>query len=134
MQNLLASVGPPAPFGGLAGTFNSPFLDQEWLGRLDYNVTSNLRLFFKYAFEQNKDVGAYAPGTYSPFANVDYTPSFGGGLDFTTGSFSHAIRIGYMKFATALPTPWPVRTSRTWHPESWSTSATAAPAVPTVRL
>jgi len=42
------------------------------------------------------------PGTYSPFANVDYTPSYGGGLDFTTGSFTHSIRLGYMKFRNGI--------------------------------
>jgi len=101
-QDLLASVQPPAPFQDLRGTFNSPFRDQQWLGRLDYNITSNLRAFFKYSYEQNRAVGAFVPGTYSPFANVDYTPSFGGGLDFTTGSFTHSIRVGYLKFRNGI--------------------------------
>src|SRR5882724_5569220 len=82
-QDLLASVQPAAPFGALKGTFNSPFRDQQWLGRVDYNISSNVRAFFKYSYEQNRAVGAFVPGTYSPFANVDYTPSFGGGLDFS---------------------------------------------------
>jgi len=101
-QDLLASVRPAAPFQALSGTFNSPFRDQQWLGRLDYNATSNIRVFFKYTYEQNKAVGAFVPGTYSPFANVDYTPSFGGGVDFSTGSFTHSVRIGYMKFRNGI--------------------------------
>ena len=101
-QDLQASVRPAAPFQGLSGTFNSPFRDQQWLGRLDYNATSNIRIFFKYTYEQNRAVGAFVPGTYSPFANVDYTPSFGGGVDFSTGSFTHSIRIGYMKFRNGI--------------------------------
>jgi hypothetical protein len=101
-QDLLASVQPPAPFQDLRGTFNSPFRDQQWLGRLDYNITSNVRAFFKYSYEQNQAVGAFVPGTYSPFANVDYTPSFGGGLDFSTGSFTHSIRVGYLKFRNGI--------------------------------
>jgi hypothetical protein len=101
-QDLQASVRPAAPFQALSGTFNSPFRDQQWLGRLDYNATSNIRVFFKYTYEQNKAVGAFVPGTYSPFANVDYTPSFGGGVDFTTGSFTHSARIGYMKFRNGI--------------------------------
>lgn len=101
-QDLLASVQPPAPFQGLRGTFNSPFRDQQWLGRLDYNITSNIRAFFKYSYEQNQAVGAFVPGTYSPFANVDYTPSFGGGLDFSTGTYTHSIRIGYLKFRNGI--------------------------------
>lgn len=101
-QNLLASVKPAAPFQNLAGTFNSPFRDQLWLGRLDYNLTSNLRAFFKFAYEQNGAVGAFVPGTYSPFANVDFTPSYGGGIDYSKGSFTHSVRIGYMKFRNGI--------------------------------
>src|SRR5438874_812948 len=102
MQDLQASVRPPAPFQDLSGTFNSPFRDQQWLGRLDYNATSNVRVFFKYTYEQNSAIGAFVPGTYSPFANVDNTPSFGGGVDFSTGSFAHSFRIGYMKFRNGI--------------------------------
>jgi Carboxypeptidase regulatory-like domain len=101
-QNLLASVKPASPFQNLAGTFNSPFRDQLWLGRLDYNLTSNLRAFFKFAYEQNDAVGAFVPGTYSPFANVDFTPSYGGGIDYSKGSFTHSVRIGYMKFRNGI--------------------------------
>jgi len=101
-QDLLASVQPPAPFQDLRGNFNSPFRDQQWLGRLDYNITSNIRAFFKYSYEQNQAVGAFVPGTYSPFANVDYTPSFGGGVDFSTASFTHSFRIGYLKFRNGI--------------------------------
>jgi Carboxypeptidase regulatory-like domain len=101
-QNLLASVKPASPFQDLAGTFNSPFRDQLWLGRLDYNLTSNLRAFFKFAYEQNDAVGAFVPGTYSPFANVDFTPSYGGGIDYSKGSFTHSVRIGYMKFRNGI--------------------------------
>ncbi|MCU1241505.1 MAG: Oar protein [Candidatus Acidoferrum typicum] len=101
-QDLLASVRPSAPFQDLSGTFNSPFRDQQWLGRLDYNATSNIRIFFKYTYEQNSAVGAFVPGTYSPFANVDFTPSFGGGVDFSSGTFTHSIRVGYMKFRNGI--------------------------------
>src|SRR5882724_3196568 len=101
-QDLQASVRPAAPFQGLSGTFNSPFRDQQWLGRLDYNLTSNVRIFFKYTYEQNSAVGAFVPGTFSPFANVDNTPSYGGGVDFNTGSFTHSFRVGYMKFRNGI--------------------------------
>src|SRR6266436_427187 len=101
-QDLLATVRPAAPFDVLAGSFNSPFRDQQWLGRLDYNLTSDVRIFFKYTYEQNRAVGAFVPGTFSPFANVDYTPSYGGGVDFNTGSFTHSFRVGYMKFRNGI--------------------------------
>jgi hypothetical protein len=101
-QDLLGSVSVPAPFQALSGSFNGPFRDQELLGRLDYSVTSNVRAFFKFAFEQNRNVADFVPGTYQPFANVDYTPNYAGGLDFSTGSFTHSIRGGYFKFRNGI--------------------------------
>src|SRR6266436_1556791 len=44
-QDLIASVAVQAPFGGLSGSFNSPFRDQQFFGRLDYNLNSRIRLF-----------------------------------------------------------------------------------------
>ena len=101
-QDLLATVNVPAPFNTLSNSFNSPFRDQQWLGRVDYNLSSNVRIFFKYTYEQNSVVGAFVPGTFSPFANLDNTPSYGGGVDFTTGSFTHSFRLGYMKFRNGI--------------------------------
>src|SRR6201987_1547659 len=101
-QDLLASVSVPTPFQALLSSFNSPFRDQEWLGRLAYNLTSNVRIFFKYTYEQNSVVGAFLPGTFSPFANLDNTPSYGGGVDFSTGTFTHSFRVGYMKFRNGI--------------------------------
>jgi len=102
-QDLLASVTPTAPFDqSMSGSFNAPFRDQQFLGRLDYNITSNYRVFFKYGYEQNRNVASYIPNTFSPFANVDNTPAYAGGLDFNTGSFTHSIRFGYFKFRNGI--------------------------------
>jgi hypothetical protein len=100
--DLAGSVFPPAPFNTLTGAVDSPFRDQEFSGRLDYNLTSNVRVFFKYMYEQNRDVASFVPGTYEPFANVDNTPNYAGGVDFTTGSFTHSFRIGYFKFRNGI--------------------------------
>ena len=101
-QDLLASVQPQSPFDGLSGSFNGPFRDQQFLGRLDYNLTSRIHTFFKFGYEQNRNVAAFVTGTYQPFANVDYTPSFSGGIDVTTGSFTHTFRVGYLKFRNGI--------------------------------
>jgi hypothetical protein len=101
-QDLLASVSVQDPFTALSGAFNSPFRDQQFFGRLDYNLTSRIRIFAKYSFEQNRDVASFIPGTYQPFANVDYTPSVAGGVDFSSGSFSHSFRVGYLKFRNGI--------------------------------
>jgi len=97
-----ATVRPVAPFDQITGAVGSPFNDLEFVGRVDYNLTKSARVFFKFGYEQNKDVASFVPGTYEPFANIDNTPSYGGGIDFTTGSFTHSIRVGYLKFRNGI--------------------------------
>ena len=101
-QDLLASGAPLPPFDQLVGTFNAPFRDQQYLGRLDYNLRSNIRAFFKYGYEQNLNAATFVPGTYQEFANVDNTPSYGGGMDITHGAWTHSFRVGYFKFRNGI--------------------------------
>jgi hypothetical protein len=101
-QDLIAAGAPEAPFNALTSTFNAPFRDQEYLGRLDYTVTNNIHAFFKFAYEQNLNAGTFVPGTYQAFANLDFTPSYGGGVDITHGRWTHTFRIGYLKFRNGI--------------------------------
>lgn len=104
------------PFVGLSGTLPTPFLDNMLFGRLDWQISANYKLFYRFDYEHGDDISGFVPNTYSPFGNVDYTPTHVVGLDFTTGTFTHAIRFGYMKFRNgignalspdALPDPVP---------------------------
>ncbi len=101
-QDLLAAGAPQAPFTALTTTFNAPFRDQEYLGRVDYTVTNNIHAFFKFAYEQNLNGATFIPGTYQEFANVDFTPSYGGGFDITHGKWTHTFRLGYLKFRNGI--------------------------------
>src|SRR6266446_6365096 len=101
-QDLIAAGAPEAPFNALTSTFNAPFRDQEYLGRVDYTVTNNIHAFFKFAYEQNLNGATFIPGTYQEFANVDFTPSYGGGFDITHGKWTHTFRLGYLKFRNGI--------------------------------
>src|SRR6266849_3759888 len=103
-QDLLSSVtfDSTTPFQALSGSYNAPFRDTQYLGRLDYQLTSTFHLFYKFAYEQNLNVAAFVPNTYEPFGNVDNTPSHAIGADFNTGSFTHQIRFGYLKFRNGI--------------------------------
>src|SRR6266446_1947081 len=101
-QDLIAAGAPEAPFTALTSTFNAPFRDQEYLGRVDYTVTNNIHAFFKFAYEQNLIGATFIPGTYQEFANVDFTPSYGGGFDITHGKWTHTFRLGYLKFRNGI--------------------------------
>src|SRR5229473_1098548 len=103
-QDLLSSVtfDSTTPFQALSGSYNAPFRDTQYLGRLDYQLTSTFHLFYKFAYEQNLNVAAFVPNTFEPFGNVDNTPSHAIGADFNTGSFTHQIRFGYLKFRNGI--------------------------------
>ena len=96
LQHLKAPVTFPAPFTALSGGYGSPFKEKMTEGRLDYNLGS-AKLFYKFAYDNNTVVGNLNPD-YAAFANLDNTPSHAAGLDFTTGSYTHSIRFGYLKF------------------------------------
>ena len=101
-QDLQAPVQPGDPFGTLAGNFSSPFRDSQIMGRADYQLKGSARLFYRFSFEQNRSVSGYIPNTYQPFANVNHTPVHAAGIDFTTGAYTHSIRVGYTKFRNGI--------------------------------
>jgi hypothetical protein len=97
LQHLFAPVTFTAPFNTLDGGFQSPFREKQVTGRLDYNLFGSAKLFYKFTYDNATAIGSNNPN-YQPYANLDNTPSHAIGLDFTTGSWTHSIRFGYMKF------------------------------------
>ena len=89
-----------APFSDLNGVYSAPYRNNEDIGRLDWTIKSNMRMFYKFEYNNNSDL---KPGNnYSPFLNRDNTPSHTVGLDFTTGTMTHSIRYGYSYFNNSL--------------------------------
>jgi len=102
-QTLQSPVSSPAPvFSSSNGNFNSPFRETEYVGRLDYNIRGSWKAFFRFSYDQNLSVRGFNPDVYQPFANVDHTPSYAMGTDFSSRRFTHSFRVGYMKFRNAI--------------------------------
>jgi Carboxypeptidase regulatory-like domain len=101
-QDLLNPVLPSGPFAELAGSYDSPFREAEAVGRLDWQISNNYKFFYRFSYDENKDVLAFIPDSFQPFANVDHTPVHALGLDFNTGTFTHSIRFGYTKFRNGI--------------------------------
>ena len=101
-QDLQAAQVFPAPFNAFNGNYNAPFRDLEPIGKLDWQVKRNVKLFYRFSFEQNSVVRGFIPNTFTPFKNVDHTPVHAAGVDFNTGRFSHSIRFGYTKFKNGI--------------------------------
>jgi len=95
-------VVPGATFVPLTGGFNSPFRETEGIARLDWHISNNYRLFYRFSYEQNRSVKGFIPNSFQPFANVNNTPVHAVGLDFNTGGFTHAVRFGYTKFRNGI--------------------------------
>ena len=101
IQHTAVPVPISAPFTSYSGTFSDPFHESNLLGRLDYQLTKNARAFFRFSDFQNI-LGATFGYGYSLYDNKDITRNFVGGVDFNTGSFSHAIRFSYLKFQNQI--------------------------------
>jgi hypothetical protein len=96
-QPLQVPLTPPPPFQSIPQGYPAAFKETDSLGRLDWQIKPGMHMFYRFTYDFNADVRAFG-GTYQPFANRDNTPAQGVGLDFNTGSFTHSIRFGYLKF------------------------------------
>jgi hypothetical protein len=101
-----------ASFSGLNGGFTSPFRDTAVTGKLDWNATKDIHVFYRFTYNWNISESNFGYD-YSVYSNKDNAPSQAGGLDWNKGSWSHSIRGGYLKFhnqiagATASIDPLP---------------------------
>lgn len=97
-QDSLDPVVIAPPFQALSGGFSSPFRSTSSIGKLDWNATSKIHVFYKFAYDVNySNSNAFATG-YSIYANRDNTPSHAIGVDWNAGSLSNSFRFGYLKF------------------------------------
>jgi len=94
-------VAPPLdPF---TGTFPAPFHDGSALGKLDWQATKAVHVFGRFSYWQASDVGNFGgAANYSVYDNKDRTKNVAGGVDFTTGSFTHSFRAEYLKFVNVI--------------------------------
>ncbi len=65
-------------------------------GRLDWNLTSSMRMFYRFGHDWNLTTGLPVP--VSPFQTVNWNNNHIVGLDWSKGRFTHSFRFGYMKF------------------------------------
>ena len=101
-QDFIEEVANKGPFTVLNSGFNSPFRDTSVFGKLDWRIAENVHMFYRFSYEQNSNVRGFIPNSFQPFRNANNTPVHVVGLDFNTGSFTHAVRFGYMKFRNGI--------------------------------
>jgi hypothetical protein len=96
-QDSSNSVVVGAPFEALTRGIDSPFKNSQASGRLDYSVSNDIRIFYKFAYDWNLSTSSANSG-FSYYSNRDYTPTHAVGIDINKGNWSHSIRLGYFKF------------------------------------
>jgi len=86
-----------------SGTFPAPFHDGSIVGKLDWQATKAIHAFGRFSYWQASDVGNFGgAANYSVYDNKDRTKNLVGGVDFTTGSFTHSFRAEYLKFVNVI--------------------------------
>jgi hypothetical protein len=101
-QDLIETVASGGPFAGIPGGFNSPFRDTNGIAKLDWKISDNYKFFYRFSYEQNHSTKGFIPNSFQPFTNANNTPVHAAGLDFNTGTFTHAVRFGYTKFRNGI--------------------------------
>src|SRR5580692_9084566 len=96
-QDSQDSIVAGAPFHFLTQGLDSPFKSAQASGRLDWQVTEHIHVFYKFAYDWNYSTSSASTG-FSYYANRDYAPTHALGIDITNGNWSQSIRMGYFKF------------------------------------
>ena len=101
-QDYAAPVQLSVPFSGLSSSINQPFKEHEAFGRLDWQATDKLKVFYRYTYNINSNVVPYIPDTFQPFLNRDHAQDHLTGFDLTTGKFTHSFRFEFLRFANQI--------------------------------
>jgi len=100
-QDSADSIVAGAPFQALTQGIDSPFKSSQASGRLDWQATQRIRVFYKFAYDWNYSTSSASTG-FSYYANRDYAPTHAIGIDISQGNWSHSIRLGYFKFRNQI--------------------------------
>ena len=89
-----------APFTDFSGTYSSPFRENEPMGRVDWQVSSNLHLFYRFNYFDASTTATFFASSYQLFRSKSYARDNVVGADFTSGhgQFSHTIRFSGINF------------------------------------
>jgi Carboxypeptidase regulatory-like domain len=97
-----ATTGPT--FAAIQAEFPfipSPFRDTYSTARVDYNGPKGIHFFVRGSYSANSADSNFGD-LYSLYQSRNNVPALVGGVDFTTGRFTHSFRGGYEKFHNLL--------------------------------
>jgi len=97
-----AITGSVPSFTGFVGSFGAPEDEHLANARLDYNLTNNQHLFYKYTHDDNFGVTGFGDKGFSAFANKNSANAHVIGWDYTKGSWTNTIRGSFVKFVNGI--------------------------------
>jgi hypothetical protein len=97
-QDLFVPVQYPDPFNSFSGGFNSPFRENMPMAKVDWQVNSNLRMFYRFNYYDTLAEATYYSASLQVYKSKNYSRSHVIGADFNTGQFTHSIRFQQLKF------------------------------------
>ena len=89
------------PYASIGQGFSSPFIEDNLIGKVDYNLGNGAKAFYRYSYFKNSLLATFGLG-FSLYDNKDITRQHVVGFDFASGSFSHSIRFSYLKFQNQI--------------------------------
>src|SRR5215831_2539782 len=96
-----APVLVDAPFQQYSGNFSSPYHENNFMAKANYEFPHSVHAFYRFSYFQNSFV-ANGPLGFSLYEGKNVTRSHVAGFDFNTGSFTHSIRFGSLKTSRDL--------------------------------
>ena len=104
LQHTQAGVTPAPPFDLFTGTFGAPFHEGDLLGRVEWQATRTLRIFYRFSYFSNSLFAPSISGlpSYSFFDNTDITRNHAVGADWSTGTWTHSVRFSYLRFQNQI--------------------------------
>jgi hypothetical protein len=101
LQHEQAPVLVAAPFEQYSGSFRSPFHENNLMAKADYQLPDSVHTFYRFSYFQNSFTANGGLG-FSVYDGRNITRTHVAGFDVNTGSFSHSIRLAYLKFENQI--------------------------------
>src|SRR3954468_316353 len=89
------------PFASDGSGFNQPFIEDNLIGKVDYNLSNGAKAFYRYSYFKNSLEATFGLG-FSVYDNRNIARQHVAGFDFSTGTFTHSVRFSYLKFQNQI--------------------------------
>jgi hypothetical protein len=100
-QNGQQFTSTPA-FPQFTNNFPVPLRETNVGGRLDFNVSQNLKTFYRFNHNDNIGVTGFGLTDLAAFANANFTNFHVVGADYNTARWTHSLRYSYLNFNNSI--------------------------------